>query len=713
MAAAEIRAGKAVVELGVKDQLKKGLDRAAARLRSFATGAAKLGAGTMALGTAILSPFVASISAASELEETMNKFNVVFGEQADAMKQWGDNFAAEVGRSKTEVAGFLASSQDLLVPMGIDPAAARQMSQDILAMTTDLASFNNMADADVFRDMQAALTGSGEVMKKYGVIVSEAAVKQQLMNMGMDPKTATEAQKVQARWQIIVKGTTAAQGDAIRSSGSWENQMKALRARIADTSAVIGTAILPIVTKWLQYGVKLVTNLQDLIQENLGIVRAVAIAGAAIFAVGAVITGVATAALGLSFVLTGLSVVAGWMATAFAAASAVVGGIFSPIGLAVVAVGAATVAFFRFTQAGQHLWATIQTALGNAWQWTRAVFAGIYQAVAAGDLALAAEIAWTAVQVVIATALESIANMVDGLLGGFSATFEGIAAALRSGDIAAAGRIAMAGLFSVWRQGVADLMKVWGDYLKFVVKSFATGMSQVAKLWVQTQGGISKGILSMAEDEGVIGDFFAKFLGVDVREEQKKREALDAGLRARGLNPESQTVGAEMAGMIDGQTAASTAAIDEFVGGALGQFDQFVAGIQEGTQEQANVAGADLQSQIRDALDKAANESTFGGTARENLAQLLEKAALIKPGDDKKPDAMKLPDLPELQEGLQQAAKLPNLATQSSYAVAAMFSGFGRGKKPEEETAKNTKKAAEQLQKLNEKVDLKPAVVFA
>ena len=95
------------------------------------------------------------------------------------------------------------------------------MSKQITALATDLASFNNLADDDVLRDLHAALTGSGEVMKKYGVIVSEAAVKQELLNQGLDPKNATEQQKVMARLAIIMRGTTAAQGDAARSAGSF------------------------------------------------------------------------------------------------------------------------------------------------------------------------------------------------------------------------------------------------------------------------------------------------------------------------------------------------------------------------------------------------------------------------------------------------------------------------------------------------------------
>ena len=47
----------------------------------------------------------------------------------------------------------------------------------------------------MLRDLHAALTGSGEVMKKYGVLVNEAAAKQEVLNQGLDPKVATDQQK--------------------------------------------------------------------------------------------------------------------------------------------------------------------------------------------------------------------------------------------------------------------------------------------------------------------------------------------------------------------------------------------------------------------------------------------------------------------------------------------------------------------------------------
>lgn len=256
--AADVRAGGAFVELFLKDQkFKRGLSAGRRGLMSFARSAAALAApiaGAFA--------FTKSIQAASNLEETMNKFNVVFGESAKTVQTWGNQFAKEVGRSEEQIARFLANSQDLFIPLGFEPGAAQEMSKQVTSLALDLASFNNMADDDTIRDLHAALTGSGEVMKKYGVVLSEAAVKQELLNQGMDPKNASDQAKAQARMNIIVRGTTAAQGDAIRSAGGFANQLKALQGRVFDAAAAIGNIFLPAATSIIGVGIQVVDGIR-------------------------------------------------------------------------------------------------------------------------------------------------------------------------------------------------------------------------------------------------------------------------------------------------------------------------------------------------------------------------------------------------------------------------------------------------------------------
>ena len=285
--ARSVKAGSAFVEFFLEDgKLKRGLKQTERTIGRFGRSLRNTGAAMLGFGGALAAPFAASIKAAANLEETMNKFNVVFGQNAKQVKEWGDTFAAEVGRSRQQIADFLSSAQDLLVPIGFEPGAAEELSKQLTTLAVDLASFNNMADADVMRDLQAALTGSGEVMKKYGVLVNEAAVKQELLNEGLDPKTADNTQKAMARLTIILRGTTAAQGDALRSAGSFTNQMKALQASVSDAAAEIGSALLPVVTPMITKLVEIAKEAAAWITKNHETVVVLAEVTAAVIAVG-------------------------------------------------------------------------------------------------------------------------------------------------------------------------------------------------------------------------------------------------------------------------------------------------------------------------------------------------------------------------------------------------------------------------------------------
>lgn len=289
-----IRAGLAYVELLLENkQFLAGLRDAQGRLLSTGQIVTSVGrmfqtAGTymIAGAAAALAPLALTIAKASALEETLNKFNVVFGSNADVVKQWSIEFGAAMGRSREQVLSFMAGSQDLFVPLGFAADQATEMSKQVTQLAIDLASFNNMADADTLRDLHAALTGSGEVMKKYGVIVSEAAVKQELFNQGIDPKTATDQQKVMARFAIILRGTTAAQGDAERSAGSYANQMKALRARVDDAAAAIGSALLPTVTDFVADAAEIAQVVADWAANNSTLVLTVAKLAAGVLVLG-------------------------------------------------------------------------------------------------------------------------------------------------------------------------------------------------------------------------------------------------------------------------------------------------------------------------------------------------------------------------------------------------------------------------------------------
>lgn len=272
-------AGKAYVEMSVKgkEQFAKSFAEMQASIKSFSSRMSEIGRGNATgnlkkalssvvsgfkgmaqaamrygaiAGAALAAGLVAflgqAIKKASDLQETMNKFNVVFGSNAQAMEQWGVQFASQMGRSRNETLKFMADMQGFVVPMGVDPQQAMQMSQSLTQLSYDLASFNNVSDADAFQALMSAISGEAEPMKRFGVIVNETAVKAELLKRGIDPTTANEAQKAMARYNIILQGTAMAQGDVERSSDSYANRLKALQAAWDDLSAQIGTMFMPV-----------------------------------------------------------------------------------------------------------------------------------------------------------------------------------------------------------------------------------------------------------------------------------------------------------------------------------------------------------------------------------------------------------------------------------------------------------------------------------
>ncbi|QDU87190.1 hypothetical protein Pla175_05470 [Pirellulimonas nuda] len=306
--AGALRAGKAVIEMSLlTGPVDKGLRTLQKKLRTIGSGFQTMGRVATAAGAAITAPLVAAISKASDAEETLSKFGVVFGDQAPAIRRWGDELALALGRSKYEIAGAAAGFQDLLKPMGVMPNEAADLSKKLTELSIDLASFNNMTDADVQRDLTAALTGSGEVMKKYGVIVSEAAVKQELLNTNIDPKFATEAQRAFARFAIILAGTTDAQGDALRTAGSFANQMKGLKTQISDYATEIGMNFLPAATAMIGKIRDVVKGLAKWSTENPGVVKTVGYLGAALAVAGPAAITFGAALPGIAAGLTAIS----------------------------------------------------------------------------------------------------------------------------------------------------------------------------------------------------------------------------------------------------------------------------------------------------------------------------------------------------------------------------------------------------------------------
>lgn len=196
-----------------------------------------------------LTNFVKStVDVASALEEVDSKFKTVFRGNENQAEKWAKELQASFQLSERAAKEYLASIQDLLVPLGVARNAAGALSDEVVKLAVDIGSFSNKNTADVFRDIQAAMTGSFETMKKYGVALSVAAIEQKALAEGYvkTKDELTPAIKAITAFKLIVEGSTDAIGDAVKTRNSYANMLKEFTARWEDLKTEIGKGFIPV-----------------------------------------------------------------------------------------------------------------------------------------------------------------------------------------------------------------------------------------------------------------------------------------------------------------------------------------------------------------------------------------------------------------------------------------------------------------------------------
>ena len=211
----------------------------------------------------------ALINLASDVEEMQGKSKVVFGAFRDETVAALEAFGDEVGRSTHELEGMASSIQDTFVPMGFARGEAAKLSVELTKLAVDVASFNNANDTETMEAFQSALVGNHETVRRFGVVITEATLKQELLRMGIQRtgNEVTNAEKVQARLNLIIAGTSDAQGDALRTSDSFANTLRGLKSDLSELGVELGEIFLPIVTKLVRAMRSAAATTRDFLQK--------------------------------------------------------------------------------------------------------------------------------------------------------------------------------------------------------------------------------------------------------------------------------------------------------------------------------------------------------------------------------------------------------------------------------------------------------------
>ncbi|MBX3751934.1 MAG: hypothetical protein KF897_17785, partial [Opitutaceae bacterium] len=261
-------------------------------------------------------------------------------------------------------------------------------------------------------------------------------------------------------WRVVKQGVFAIGG--------------ALAPTIKDLSLRI-TRVIVAATDWIKRN-------REVVVWALKVAAGVVVVGAALIGLGVAISGVGAAMGVLASVVSGIG-------AAFGLVGAALGALLSPIGLVVAAVVGLGAALLITSGAGGAALEWLGEQFTRLRDWATKVIGGISDALAAGDIALAAEILWLSLKVAWQQGIAAL-NKVWLAAKQF---FIGTAQSMWYGALAAA-EIGFHAIEVAWIETTAFLSKTWANFTTGFRQIWESASSWVAKRMLEIQGMFDSGL---------------------------------------------------------------------------------------------------------------------------------------------------------------------------------------------------------------------------
>lgn len=162
-----------------------------------------------------------AIDTASQLTEVQNVVDTTFGNYSQMVEDMAKTSIQDYGMSELTTKKISSRFQAMGTAMGFTQGKMAGMSIELTKLAGDMASFYDVSQEDVAKSLQSVLTGETEPVRKFGLDVTNATLKQWALNNGLNANISSmsQAEKAMLRYQYVMAQTTASQGDFAKTSG--------------------------------------------------------------------------------------------------------------------------------------------------------------------------------------------------------------------------------------------------------------------------------------------------------------------------------------------------------------------------------------------------------------------------------------------------------------------------------------------------------------
>lgn len=445
--------GEPFVELFVDDSpLSRGLLLASKKLEAWGKATVLAGAAVLALGSAIVLPILA------------------------AARQFG-NMGEEILEAARKATVAVDVMSALAYAASQSGVSIQELSQGLKFMQRNL--FHAAMGSDTARDAFRRAKISMDAMKLMGPAEQLLAIAQAFEHIQDPAKRAGLASAIFGREGVnmlkwMTDGSAAMRGmikeaydlglvisetDAL-AAREFNRDLRRLGGTLKFMAATVGAAVVPAIMDMIKNILPTLGYIVKWIKQNKELVVLLLNVGVAISAVGAALIGIGGTiyAFGLAF-----KVLAALISVALIPFKILAFTFLSPLGLLIGVIGGLTYAFFSFTKEGQRAGKVWIDAWNNIAATAKKAWGGIVDAVAAGDLGLAAKIAWAGLKV---------------------AWYELIYA-----------------LTYAWTEFTRNWLYIWNDatdgMAKILIRGWAGALNAIDSMWLASSNSIAKGLAAI------------------------------------------------------------------------------------------------------------------------------------------------------------------------------------------------------------------------
>lgn len=187
-----------------------------------------------------------AIDISSSLTEVENVVRQTFGQYESLINNFAKTSIEKFGMSELSAKQFASRFQAMGTALDIPQRKMADMSIRLTELTGDMASFYDVSQEDIAKSLQSVFSGTTAPMRRYGIDLTQATLKEWALKQGLDANISsmTQAQKAMLRYQYVLAHTTNITGDFARTADTWHNQITMLKENFKALGAVVGGGLI-------------------------------------------------------------------------------------------------------------------------------------------------------------------------------------------------------------------------------------------------------------------------------------------------------------------------------------------------------------------------------------------------------------------------------------------------------------------------------------